>query len=114
MNAAIVFQLPVVWAGFLPLALLISSAAWRQRRRGFSWLRVLALALLRGTTFLALIFLAARPVRVGKQSASAAGRPVMVLVDRSESMSLKEGESSRYQRAVDFLSRRLKPALKSA
>ena len=114
MNAAIVFQLPVAWVGALPVALLLAVAVWRHRKRGFSFRRVLALAILRGIPFLVLVFLAARPVRVTKASSSASARPVMVLVDRSESMSLREGGLNRYQRAVDFLNQRLAPALASA
>ena len=114
MNGAIVFQLPAAWVCLLPLSLLLGWSMWRQRRRGFSFPRIAALTVLRSVPLLGLVFLAARPVRVGREAVGAAARPVLVLMDRSESMSLKEGDSSRYQRAVDFFRRRLAPALKSA
>lgn len=114
MITATVFELPAVWSCAAPLALLLGLAAWRQRRRGLAVSRVLAAAALRGIPLLALICLAARPVRLGTETSAAAARPVVVLVDRSESMSLKDADSTRYQRALDFLSRRLLPALKSA
>lgn len=114
MSAAIDFQLPAAWIGALPVVLVILVAASRQRQRGFSYGRILPLAILRGVPLLVLVFLAARPVHVTQASLKANARPVMVLVDRSESMSLREGERNRYERAVDFLNQRLAPALKSA
>src|SRR5207248_9676340 len=40
-------------------------------------------------------------------------RPVVLLMDRSQSMGLEEGGSTRYQKALEFLRSRLLPALKS-
>lgn len=114
MSAAIAFQLPAAWVGLVPICALILWAAARQRVRGCSPRRVLLLASLRFLPLAGLVFLAARPVRLTAQASKASARPVMVLLDRSESMSLKEGGLTRYQKAVEFLDRRLLPALKSA
>jgi uncharacterized membrane protein len=43
-----------------------------------------------------------------------ATRPVMLLMDRSESMSLEEHDASRFQQALGFLRERLLPALRAA
>ena len=113
MIAVIVFESPVFWICLLPLTALLGWAGWRQSRRGLPARRIVALLLLRALPLLGLVCLAARPVCFSTQPNSKA-RPVLVLMDHSESMSLKESESSRYQQAVEFLNRRLLPALQSA
>ena len=49
-----------------------------------------------------------------REPPASATRPVMVLMDRSESMSLEERDASRYQQALGFLRERLLPALRAA
>ncbi len=115
MSAAIVFDFPLGWQAGLPLAALaLAGALWLKRKRGLPALRIAVLTVLRAVVLLALVFLAARPVWVTKEPPAVASRPVVVLVDRSESMSLEEHDTTRYQQALDFLRDRLLPALKSA
>ncbi|HYG36108.1 MAG TPA: vWA domain-containing protein, partial [Clostridia bacterium] len=110
----ITFELPWALLLGLPLAAALAFAAWRQHRRGLATSKIATLAVLRLLALLPLILLAARPVWLGKEPPAAVSRPVMLLVDRSESMSLEERERTRYRQAVDFLQNRLIPALKSA
>src|SRR5689334_21002675 len=113
MIAAIHFDFPLAWQLGVPLALaLVAVAAWRLRSRGLSRPRVGALSALRGLALLALVFLAARPVWIAKEPPATAPRPVVLLMDRSESMSLEENEHTRYQQALDFARDHLLPALK--
>lgn len=114
MIALLFFEVPRAWLLAVPIVGLLLFAAWRQRRRGLSRHRIAACAALRGLALLVLLFLAARPVWVEKEPPGNAARPVVVLLDRSESMSLEEQDKSRYQRALGFLRERLLPALKSA
>ena len=51
---------------------------------------------------------------IAKEPPAPASRSVMLLMDRSESMSLEEQDATRYQQALEFLRGRLLPALKSA
>jgi uncharacterized membrane protein len=111
MSAPFTFELPVVWLGALPLGALLGFAAWRQRRRGVAPVRVALLLGLRACVVLLLLLLCARPVTQTNQATGAANRPVVVMLDRSKSMSLLEAGQTRYARAVDFLNRRLLPAL---
>lgn len=113
MVAAIVFEFAPGLLFAAPLALVLAFAGWRQRRRGLTWLRVLTLSALRLVALVPLVFLAARPMWIAKEPA-AASRQVMLLLDRSESMSLAEQDVSRFQEALKFLGNRLLPALKSA
>ena len=106
---------PPGWQIGLPLAaVLLAWTAWRQRRRGLGTRRIVALGALRGVVLLFLVFLAARPVWLAKEPRAAAARSVLLLMDRSESMSLRERDRTRYEQALDFLRERLLPALKSA
>src|SRR5436309_1349840 len=115
MIAAIHFDFPPGWQAGLPLALLaLALAAWRQCRRGLNTLRATSLLLLRGVPLLALVFLAARPVWMAREPPATAARPVLLLMDRSESMSLEETDRTRYQQALTFARDYLLPALKSA
>jgi hypothetical protein len=109
----IYFELPWLWTLAGPAAAGVAFAVWRQRRRGLPWARVWLLALLRTAAFLMLICLAARPVWVTKEPPASASRSVMLLVDRSESMSLEDNGASRYAQALAFLRERLLPAIKS-
>jgi len=114
MLSQIYFEFPLAWFGGLIFAVMIASAAWRQHRRRLAPSRILALNALRAGALLPLIFLAARPVWSAREPPASPARRVMLLVDRSESMSLAEQDASRYQQALGFLRERLLPALKSA
>src|SRR2546423_6626658 len=115
MLAALHFDFPLGWQVGVPLSLLVLGiAAWRQGRRGLGRRRVALMIALRGVPLLVLVFLCARPVWVAKEPPSAALRPVLLLVDRSESMSLQENDRTRYQQALGFARDYLLPALKSA
>ena len=114
MTAVIAFEFPPGWLFGLPLGAALAFAVWRQRRRGLARSRIAGLAALRGIALLVLVFLAARPVWTTREPPASAARSVMLLVDRSESMSLEERDASRYQQALGFLRERLLPALRSA
>jgi uncharacterized membrane protein len=113
MTAAILFEYPAAWLFALPLAAVLALAVWRQRRSGLATSRIGGLAALRGIALLVLVFLAARPIWVTREPPASAARSVMVLMDRSESMSLDERDTSRYQQALGFLRERLLPALRA-
>ena len=114
MLAAIEFQFLTGWVFALPLGGAVLYAAWRQRRAGLSGVKAGSLAALRGVALGVAVFLVMRPVWVAKQPPGTALRPVAVLVDKSESMSLEEGESTRYSQALQFLRDQLLPALRTA
>src|SRR5947209_9072644 len=115
MMAMLHFDSPLCWQIGLPLSLLVLGlAAWRKGRRGLERRRVAVMTASRGVPLLLLVFLCARPVWVAKEPPSAARRPVVLLMDRSESMSLEENDRTRYQQALRFLRDYLLPALKSA
>ncbi len=106
------FDFPLaLWVG-LPLAAALAGAGWWSlkhlpafRRRILTTLRLLAL--------LALVVLAARPVRL-LEDAQDAKRKVVLLLDRSQSMSLREGQVSRFEKMLDLVRNQLLPTLKSA
>lgn len=114
MTAAIYFEFPWGWLGTLPLGALLGVAAWRLYRRGVSVPRIATLSVLRGVAVLSLVVLVARPMWVSRGPRASPSRPVMLLVDRSESMSLVEQDRSRYEQVLHFAGSRLLPALKSA
>ncbi|HWX21076.1 MAG TPA: vWA domain-containing protein [Candidatus Binatia bacterium] len=114
MFPVILFEFPLGWLCGVPLALTLAFAVWRQRRRGVKVSRILALTSLRIAAVLPLVALAARPVWLAREPPAPATRPVALLLDRSESMSLREQDLSRYQQALGFLRERLLPALNSA
>jgi uncharacterized membrane protein len=114
MIAAIVFEFPLGWLFGLPLGAGLALAVWRQRRRGLTASRIVGLGALRAIVLLVLVFLAARPVWMTREPPASATRAVMLLMDRSESMSLEERDVSRYQQALSFLRERLLPALRAA
>lgn len=114
MTGAIIFEFPMGWFIGLPLAAALAFAVVRQSKRGLYRSRVFALSALRAAALLAVTFLAARPVWIAKEPAASATRSVVLLMDRSQSMSLEEPDVSRYQQALGFLRDRLLPALKSA
>jgi uncharacterized membrane protein len=114
MTAAIAFEFPPGWLFGLPLGVVLVFAVWRQRRRGLATSRIAGLGALRAVALLVLVFLAARPVWMTREPPASATRSVMLLMDRSESMSLEERDASRYQQALGFLRERLLPALRAA
>src|SRR5579859_2762379 len=114
MIAAILFEYPIGWLCGIPLAAAMALAIRSQIRRGIPRSRILALTSLRLLGLGCLLTLVARPVWITKEPPAAASRAVALLIDRSESMSLEEPDSSRYQQALEFLRSRLLPALKSA
>jgi uncharacterized membrane protein len=113
MSAAIVFEFPRGWLFALPLGLALAFGIWRQHRRGLVTSRIAGLGALRAIALLVLVFLAARPVWITREPPASATRSVMLLMDRSESMSLAERDVTRYQQALEFLRERLLPALRA-
>src|SRR5438105_2349820 len=100
MTAVIVFDLPLAWQIGLPVtAIVVGLATWLRVRRGMAWSRVLLLGGLRLLGLLLLVFLAARPIWFTKEPPASATRSVVLLMDRSESMSLEERDTTRYQQS---------------
>lgn len=114
MIASLLFEFPLGWLVGIPLLGALIFAAWRQYRNGLGPARIAALSALRFAALLPLVFLAARPLWIARTPPAPASRPVMLLLDRSESMSLEENDSTRYQQVLNFLRGRLLPALKSS
>ena len=114
MIAAIAFEFPQGWLLAVPLGLALAFAIWRQRRAGVAARRIAGLGALRAMALLVLVFLAARPIWMTREPPASATRSVVLLMDRSESMSLEERDVSRYQQALGFLRERLLPALRAA
>ncbi len=114
MIAAIVFEFQQGWLFAVPLGMALALTIWRQHRRGLATSRIAGLGALRLIALLVLVFLAARPVWMSREPPAPATRSVMLLMDRSESMSLEERDASRYQQALGFLRERLLPALRAA
>lgn len=113
MTAAIVFEFPLGWLAAIPVSAALAFAAWQQHQRGLSRSRIAYLAVLRLAAFLPLLFLATRPIWLNRAPLSASSRPVVLLMDRSESMSLAENGTTRYEEALQFLRQRLLPAFKA-
>lgn len=109
----ITFEFPLAWLAGVPLLALLAFAASRSFHYGLPGKRIATLTALRLAALLPLLFVAARPVWLAREPPAAASRPVMVLLDRSESMSLAERDVSRYQQALEFLRGRLLPAFKA-
>src|SRR5262245_32352800 len=111
----IVFDFPLGWQIGLPLVIgILALSAWRQRRNGDRPIRIWIPTALRASALLALVFLVAKPTWTAKEPRSTSRRSVVLLVDRSESMSLEEGEKTRYEQALTFARDHLLPALRAA
>ena len=114
MTAAIVFEFPLGWLAVVPVSAALAFAVWRQHQRGLSRSRIACLAALRLAAFLPLLFLATRPVWLNRAPLAGSSRPVVLLMDRSLSMSLAENGTTRYEEALQFLRQRLLPAFKAS
>src|SRR5512133_317199 len=114
MIAALTFEFPQAWLICGPAAAALAFGVWRNHRRGLAAPRIAALALLRALALGILVFLVARPVWIAKEPPATASRSVALLVDSSESMSLRDQDHTRYEQVLDFAASRLLPALKSA
>ncbi|MBI2925385.1 MAG: VWA domain-containing protein [Verrucomicrobia bacterium] len=109
------FDFPLGWQLGLPLvvaALVVTALA--HRRRGMAKGRIALLTALRAIPLLALVFLIARPTWVSREPPTPTSRTVALLVDRSESMSVEEGDKTRYEQALEFARDHLLPAMKDA
>lgn len=110
---ALRFALPAVLAIGLPaVAALAAATALRLRRDGLARTRTAAITALRGAALGALVVLAARP-ETGAREAPASRKTVAVLLDRSRSMSLREGGAARFERALERARSSLLPALQA-
>ncbi|MEE2936726.1 MAG: vWA domain-containing protein [Planctomycetota bacterium] len=98
-----VFQVP--WAiaigGSVVVAVMVWTGFTLQRRR-VPPARCSILMVLRALFLVSLILLAARPVWNSPDREEQTRNKVVLLIDRSESMSVREGDESRYQQAVNF------------
>jgi uncharacterized membrane protein len=107
------FDFPLGWQIGLPVMLLaLAFACWSDWRRGVPHARIVGLLSLRGLALLLLVFLVSRPVLVTRENPDAEGRPVVLLVDKSESMSLEGPDGTRFQQVFGFVRDQLAPALK--
>src|SRR5947207_1379442 len=114
MSATILFESPA-WALLaFPLLALLVFGLWQNMRQGIPSRRYLLLAGLRLAVIAILTLLVARPIWLANEPPAAASRAVIVLMDRSESMSIADRDASRYSQALEFLRERLLPGLKSA
>jgi len=115
MTPHLVFGFPLGWQIGLPIAgALLVTMAWSLRQDGVGWGRVAALTGLRSVTLLILVFLAGRPTWVSREVESPSKNSVVLLMDRSESMSLEEDHQTRYARAMKLAREQVLPALKAA
>ncbi len=115
MTASILFTFPAGWQIGLPLSLILTGwIIFRLHPHGLSRLRIATLALLRGLLFVLLSLLIARPVQIEREPPSPSTPRVAILLDRSESMSVEEAGTSRYQKIVTFVRDGFIPALRRA
>ena len=116
MTARILFDFPPGWQLGLPLVVAMLVLAWRSLRgRGLGRGAASAFCGFRAVALLVLVFLAARPVWVAKdEEAKNTPKSVVLLLDRSESMSLEENGETRYAQTMAFTRARLLPALHAA
>ncbi|HUY33950.1 MAG TPA: hypothetical protein VMV69_14480 [Pirellulales bacterium] len=109
------FEWPLAWWLGVPLAAaLLLAFARSSRRRGRSWKQVSTLTACRVVAVGFLLYLAARPVHVDLPQEPLKRDQVALLVDRSESMSLQDFGTVRFQDALKFARLRLLPALRKS
>lgn len=111
----IAFELPLILFVGMPLALAaVAVLSWRQVRQGENSRQALVSAVLRAAALLVVVPLAARPVRVDPtrtQDNPKLRKHIVVLIDRSASMSLEDGGTTRAAQVNTFARERLLPAL---
>jgi uncharacterized membrane protein len=113
MMDRIAFDFPMGFYAGLPLAAVVLALfAWSQARRGIAKRQVILSVALRAVPLLVLVVLAARPVWVKAQEKSRS--TVLLLADRSGSMSLEDGTTTRFRQALTFAGNAMLPALKRA
>jgi len=111
--AALEFDFPLFWQLGLPLAALLSALTIRALRAGnHSRTRILTLTTLRILVLIGIVLLAARPVWEVVEKPPVSSRTVALLMDQSESMSLEEAGSTRFQQATTFVRDHLEPSIK--
>ena len=109
----IVFDFPLAFYAGLPLAVaVLMLSAWSQLRRGIGRRWVAFSVAFRGAALLILILLVARPVRVEAPDKDKQRNTVLLLADHSSSMSLEDGEMTRFRHLLTFTRDALLPALK--
>ncbi len=105
------FEFPIALKIGIPLALvLLALRAWRLRRGGVGAMSMAVLVAARTVVMGILIFLAARPVWVSAEREENR-RGIVLLCDKSESMSLPEEGGTRYEQMLHFLGDKLAPSL---
>ena len=107
----LVFDLPwVLVPGFMLVAISLAIALRGLLRNELRFSEVAALILLRGIALSLGVVLVAKPVSVQKEPPRQ-NPYVAVLVDRSQSMSLSEGGTPRFNQATGYLFDKMAPAL---
>ena len=108
----LVFQNAQAWLyGLTAVAITLGLFAWIQLRAGLRRRRVIILTSLRAALFIVLVFLMAKPVWTEPDDDQEKRDQVVLLIDRSESMSLREDGTTRYAMAVDYARSTLIPTL---
>src|SRR6516165_429194 len=109
----LVWEWPLaLWLGLPVVLAVVTLLARSQWRQGLDVPRVAASAALRGLLLLALVVLAARPVWEEAREPEGKRTAVVLLVDRSASMSLEDDGAPRSVRALAFARERLLPAIR--
>jgi len=112
---SLAFDNSLAWMIGLPLAgVVLVLSGFCYRRLGCHWRQTATLVGLRAVALLILVMLVARPMWVTPEEELPKRDQVVLLVDRSESMSLADASSSRYHAAVEFARTGLMPALHDA
>ena len=97
------FQVPwVILLGIPVVAAVMVWSAIRLRRQQIGTRRLATLIAIRSVFLTALVLLIARPVWTSPDRQDEVRNQVALLIDCSESMSVREGEQTRYHQAVEF------------
>jgi hypothetical protein len=111
----LVWEWPIaLWLGVPVVLAALTHRARTQWRQGLDVPRVAASAALRGLPLLALVVLAARPIWEETREPEGRRTAVVLLVDRSASMSLEDDGAPRSARALAFARERLLPAIRQS